>query len=178
MTATPWAENDRLFRTLLERGQRIERYVADVLCREGFDAYCPEQTVREHIRQAPRYRDQIDVLVRRVGGAPVRLEVKERPRVAFTSPLDIPAHLLPFFVTTVDSWHNCAPASRPHAICVLSGVTGCILATRGNADNWCRVQAYDTVRNGSFAFYAAPRSAWRTFGQLTQWLERARAARA
>jgi len=177
MTTKPWRENDALFKSLLERGQSVERYVAERLRASGFEAWCPGQSVREDISQAGAYFNQTDVYVQVAQGAPpLRIEVKERPKVRFTSPDDIPEHLMPFFICEVKDYDGKPDNAKPHFMIAVSGseaTTGAMVAIRtlpSLAGKWQKVGAYDQVRGRNTLNYAAPRECWRSYDALTVWL--------
>lgn len=173
--AIRWSENDALFKSLLARGQEMERWVAAKLQSSGFAAHCPPQSVRQSIKDAPNYADQVDVVVTRTNryAPPVHLEVKERPDLAFTCPEDIPSHLMPFFITTRSSWQDCPRSKRPHVFVIVSGKTGSMVCIGASTqEGWSEVNAPDYKRGiASERFLCADRKLWRSYDHLVGWLD-------
>lgn len=166
-----WYEDDATFVAYLERGQAVERYVQQRLLDEGFNVVLPSQTVRRSIKEAWKYKDQIDLLVETHTSQKVRLEVKERRDLRFTSPDDIPSNRLPLFVHAKDRWDGYSDEVRPHVVIIVSGITGAIIAVSAQSRyGWTVVKGFDRVRQQPRKWYAAPRQYWRSYEGLVTWL--------
>lgn len=166
-----WHKNDALFKRELTTGRRWEVYVAEQLTRAGIPGVSsPEYGFRKSIRDAHKFKDQMDIIV----GESFGIEVKSRT-FAFTGLEDVPAFAWPHFIMSTSSWEGYT--RKPSVIVSVSQKTGgMIVISALTRPHWIRVPSFDRTRGISDVWLAADKEHWRSFEDLVSALKREVAA--
>lgn len=160
-----WFQNDALFTQECRKGHKWEKYVAAFLKLQGLEVELKEQTIREHVRDAPQYKPSSDLLCEGV-----LMEIKSRG-IIFHTPGDFPYETI--FVDTENGW--VAKNPRPKAIICISQKTGAMMWLPSSTESqWKKTTRTDHVREIEDTFYEAERKLWKPIHILCQTLKEKR----
>lgn len=140
-----------------------ERYVGELLTREGFRVEVPVKECRPTIAERDGYGDDGDVFVFTESGKRVTLSVKSSSLV-FRKPLDFP--LAWTIVDTVKAWVR-RPCSA--VVWVSTKTRGIIVIPASTREHW-RETRWATV-DGVKPAYQCPRLLCRTWKEMVEWLK-------
>lgn len=158
-----WSENDTLFKKELEEGQAWQNHVGNFLRLSGLDVHIPPLTVRESIKEAGKWSDSKDLIVK-----DQVIEVKARNE-RFTIPESFPYDTI--FVDTVSGYE--AKKVKPIAYINISKQTGSMIALPSTSSiGWLTENRFDHVRKIYDDFYLAPKMRFHVIDVLVDRLKR------
>lgn len=143
-----WSQNDTLFKKELASGYAWQSLPALFFHLNGFEVDVPELKVREHIKEAKNFMDNVDI---KVNG--IEFEIKSRNE-SFLSPETFPYETI--FVDTVAGYDG--KENKPFGYIMISRPTGSMLFLPTESfPKWTKEQKFDTIRRIRDKFYMAPR---------------------
>ena len=162
-----WIQNDKLFFSELEKGNKWARYVADYLNSQEISCYTPESKVRSDISEIPEFSSHEKDIVLNSGIG--HLEVKSR-NLNFNSGVEGYPYQTAF-VDTLDGWAK--KAEKPLAVILVSQRTSQMLVVPVSTEPyWKSESKYDTVRQIHETWITVDKTYLKPMTELVEWLKK------